>query len=174
MRTAGLTRPAFYAHFRDRADLLLRVVAHMGTLVFEMADRWLEGDEPVRDIRDALDGTADILVMHGPVLRALADAAPSDPVLEEAYANLVQAFIDATSEHIIAEQSSGRIRGSLDAEAIATALVWATERYYLATMGRRPQSDPRAVAATLAEIWLATLYGDGAREGERPDAAESA
>src|SRR5258708_3924949 len=77
MRTAGLKRPAFYVHFRDRGALLLRVVAHIGALLFEMADRWLEGDEPLADIRAALDGVADVYVVHGPVLRALADAAPS-------------------------------------------------------------------------------------------------
>jgi AcrR family transcriptional regulator len=160
MRTAGLTRPAFYAHFRDRSDLLLRVVAHIGTLAFEMADRWLDGEEPLQDIRDALGGAADLFVVHGPVLRALAEAAPSDPVIEEAYRNLIQAFIDATSEHIHAEQASGRIRKSLDADAIAMALVWTNERYYTETLGRLPQADPRVVADTLAAIWLATLYGE--------------
>src|SRR6476620_6507963 len=62
MRAAGLTRPAFYAHFRDRGDLLLRVVAHIGVLLFEMADRWLKGTEPLSDIRAALDGVADVYV----------------------------------------------------------------------------------------------------------------
>jgi AcrR family transcriptional regulator len=160
MRTAGLTRPAFYAHFRDRGDLLLRVVAHIGALLFEMADRWLEGDEPLSDIPAALDGVADVYIVHGPVLRALADAAPSDEVVEQAYRELVQAFIDATSEHIVAEQALGRIRQSIDPGAIARALVWGNERYLSETLGRLPQADPRVVARTLSEIWLATLYGE--------------
>jgi AcrR family transcriptional regulator len=166
MRTAGLTRPAFYAHFRDRSDLLLRVVAHIGVLIFEMADRWLKGDEPLHDVVAAHDGVADLFVMHGPVLRALSEAAPSDPVVEEAYRGLVQAFIDATSEHIVAEQATGRIRASLHADSIAAALVWANERYYSETLGRRPQSEPRDVARTMAAIWLATLYGELDPAGE--------
>src|SRR5258708_1489355 len=108
MRTAGLERPALYAHFRDRGDLLLRVVAHIGALLFEMADRWLEGDEPLTDIREALEGVAEVYVVHGPVLRALAEAAPSDAAVEEAYGGLVQAFIDAASERIVAEQAARR------------------------------------------------------------------
>src|SRR5437588_9265590 len=56
MRKAGLTRPAFYAHFRDRGDLLLRVVAHLAEMLFEMADRWLKGDEPLRDVPAAVEG----------------------------------------------------------------------------------------------------------------------
>jgi AcrR family transcriptional regulator len=165
MRTAGLKRPAFYVHFRDRGDLLLRVVAHIGALLFEMADRWLKGDEPLRDIRAAHEGIADVFVVHGPVLRALADAAPTDPVVEEAYRSLVQAFVDASSEHIVAEQAVGRIRASIDAEAIARALVWGNERYLSEALGRRPQADPRVVAGVLSEIWLATLYGETAGAG---------
>jgi AcrR family transcriptional regulator len=160
MRTAGLKRPAFYAHFRDRGDLMLRVVAHIGALLFEMANRWLEGDEPLSDIPAAVEGVADVYVVHGPVLRALADAAPSDAAVEEAYRGLVQAFIDATSEHIVADQAAGRIRSSIEADAIARALVWGNERYLSESLGRRPQADPRAVAAVLSEIWLATLYGE--------------
>jgi TetR/AcrR family transcriptional regulator, ethionamide resistance regulator len=158
MRTAGLTRPAFYAHFRDRSDLILRVVAHIGALLFEMANRWLEGDQPLSDIPAALDGAADVFMVHGPVLRALSEAAPSDAAVEEAYRGLVQAFIDAASGHIAAEQAAGRIRASIDAETMARALVWANERYLSETLGRRPQADPRAVAAVLSEIWLSTLY----------------
>jgi TetR/AcrR family transcriptional regulator, ethionamide resistance regulator len=160
MRTAGLTRPAFYAHFRDRGDLLLRVVAHIGALLFEMADRWLEGDEPLSDIPAAVDGVADVYVIHGPVLRALADAAPTDAAVEQAYRGLVQAFVDASHEHIAAEQAAGRIRPSIDAAQMARALVWGNERVLSETLGRVPQADPREVATTLSEIWLATLYGE--------------
>src|SRR5437762_3145460 len=55
MRRTGLKRPAFYVHFRDR-HLVLRVVENLGRELFEMSDRWLQGDDPDTDARATLEG----------------------------------------------------------------------------------------------------------------------
>jgi AcrR family transcriptional regulator len=78
MNRTGLKRPAFYVHFRDRHDLVLRVVEHIGRELFEMSNRWFKGDDPLADARAALEGIASVYVHHGPVLRALADASGAD------------------------------------------------------------------------------------------------
>src|ERR671923_2155742 len=109
MSRTGLKRPAFYVHFRDRHDLVLRIVQEIAGELFEMSDRWLKGDDPLTDARAALEGLVTVYVHHGPVLRALADAAGSDEQPEQAYRAFVQAFIDATARHIREEQAAGRI-----------------------------------------------------------------
>ena len=159
MRNTGLKRPAFYVHFRDRSALMMRIVEHLGDDLFEMADRWLEGDKPEQDMLAALEGVAAVWVIHGPVLRALSEAASSDAVLEEAYGALVRGFVDATSEHIRAEQLAGRSPAQLDADRTAKALCLMTERFLIESFGHEPQDDPGLVAAVLLRIWLATLYG---------------
>ena len=72
MSRTGLKRPAFYVHFRDRHDLALRVVEHIGSELFEMSDRWFEGDDPYPDARATIEGVVAVYLEHGPVLRALA------------------------------------------------------------------------------------------------------
>src|SRR3954462_6561748 len=76
MRRTGLSRPSFYVYFRDRHDLVLKVVEHIGGELFAMSDRWYEGtgDGPAL-VREAIDGLVGVFADHGPVLRALADAA---------------------------------------------------------------------------------------------------
>ena len=137
-------------------------MAHIGGELFVMANRWLQGEDPERDILAALEGVTEVYMTHGPVLRALADAAPADARVEAAYRGLVQAFIDATAEHIRSEQDRRRIGQDLDAEETARALVWLNERYLSEALGRAPQEDPAQVTAILARIWLATLYGQTA------------
>jgi len=158
MLRTGLKRPAFYAHFRDRHDLVLRVVQHIGDELFAVANRWLQGDDPERDIPAALEGVVAVYMSHGPALRALADAAPTDARVEGAYRALVQAFIEATAARIEFEQGRGRVPGEIDAAETARALVWLNERYLSETCGRRPQDDASRTVAVLARIWLATLY----------------
>ena len=158
MRNTGLKRPAFYAHFRDRQDLVLRITQIIGAELFEMTDRWLEGDEPEEDLRSALNGVAAVFVDHGPVLRAVADAATSDAEVETVYRALVQSFIDATARHIREEQAAGRTRADLDPDHTASALIWLNERFLSEALGRVPQADPAQLVETLYRIWHATLY----------------
>lgn len=162
MARTGLKRTAFYAHFQDRHELLLRVVADLGARLFAMADRWLQGVDPERDVIAAIEGVAEVYMTDGPVLRALADAAVADERVELAYRGLVQAFAVATAEHIRAEQAAGRTAAELDASETARALVWLNERYLSEALGRIPQEDPRRVVGILSRIWLATLYGAAA------------
>jgi AcrR family transcriptional regulator len=155
MAGTGLSRPAFYVYFRDRHDLVLRLIGEIGGELFEMADRWLKGG----DMRAAVDGVVAVYSRHGPVLRAISDAAVDDPDVERAYHGLVQRFIDATADHIRTEQRNGRAEG-MTARRTAAALVWMNERYLSMCLGggNTKQLRPREVADTLHQIWTRTLY----------------
>ena len=146
-----------------RHDLVLRLVEHIGDQLFEMARRWLDGEEPEQDIRAALEGVAAVYMRHGPLLQALVDGVPSDARVESAYRTLVQSFIDATAEHIRSEQAAGRIFLTADPYETARALVWLNERYLSEAFGRQPADDPLPVIGVLHHIWLATLYASADR-----------
>src|SRR2546423_12535907 len=76
MAGTGLSRPAFYVYFRDRHDLVLRLIGEIGAELFEMADIWLKGG----DLPASVDGVVAVYAKHGRVLRAL-----SGPAGEESY-----------------------------------------------------------------------------------------
>ncbi len=159
MRRTDLSRPSFYVYFRDRHHLVLRVVEHLGSELLEMSERWLRGTgEGPQIAREALDGIVAVYSEHGPVMRALADAATDDPDVEQAYNALVQTFIDATARHIDEEIAAGRIL-PLDGPETAKALVWMMERYLTLSLGREPLTPRESVADTLATIWTRVLYG---------------
>jgi TetR/AcrR family transcriptional regulator, ethionamide resistance regulator len=160
MRRTDLSRPSFYVYFRDRHHLVLRVVEHIGGELFTMADRWFagEGDGPALT-RDATEGIVTVFAEHGPVLRALADAAADHPEVDEIYGQLVQSFVDATARHIEREIAAGRIL-PLDAEETAKALVWMHERYLTLSLGREQTTERQVVADTLHTIWSRVLYGE--------------
>ena len=115
MLRTGLKRPAFYAHFRDRYELVPRVLQNIELRLFEAANRWLHGDGHERDLRASASAVVSVYEEQGPILRALADGAVSDAKLEETYSALVQAFIDANAEKISSEQASAHIAPGVDA-----------------------------------------------------------
>jgi AcrR family transcriptional regulator len=154
MGDTGLSRPAFYVYFRDRHDLVLRLIQEIGAELFEVADRWLKGG----DLRGGVEGVVSVYAKHGRVLRAISDAAVDDPDVEAAYHGLVHRFIDATADHIRAEQKGGGRSEGMAARRTASALVWMNERYLSMCLGGVKQQRPRDVADTLHQIWTRTLY----------------
>jgi AcrR family transcriptional regulator len=164
MAETSLSRPAFYVYFRDRHDLVLRLIQEIGAELFEMADRWLKstpGESRENDLRSALEGVVAAYAAHGPVLRAISDAAGDDPTVEKAYRGLIERFIDSTAAHIRAETRAGAVTG-LNPKRTAAALVWMNERYLSTCLGGVRQVRPREVVDALYGIWLRTLYMESA------------
>ena len=158
MRRTGLSRPSFYVYFKDRHELVLRVVAHLEAELLAVANRWyasLGGGAPV--LRDALAGIVGVWEEHGAVLRALADAAADDPDVEYMYAALIQRFVDVTAEHIELEAAEGNL-APIDAVEASKALVWMSERYLYHSFGPERKVPPAKVLETLGTVWARALY----------------
>ena len=161
MRRTGLSRPAFYVYFRDRHDLVLRVVSRLQHELWTMSEGWYAGGgDGYEQARAAVEGIVEVYAKHGPVMRALADAAAHDRGVESAYGCLVQGFVDVTARHIAAEVAAGRVL-PLDAGETAKALIWMNERYLVSSLGRAPFTPREKVVETLATVWGRVLYGRG-------------
>lgn len=158
MRRTELSRPSFYVYFQDRHHLVLRVVEHITAELFTPSERWFQASENgMAMAREALEGVVEMYDLHGPVLRALADAATDDPDVERAYNQLVQTFVDATAQHIAEEIEAGSIP-PLDPQETARALTLMNERYLSDSLGREPRTPRETVIETLVAVWTRTLY----------------
>ncbi|MDP9385141.1 MAG: TetR/AcrR family transcriptional regulator [Actinomycetota bacterium] len=161
MRRTELSRPSFYVYFRDRHHLVLQVVEHITAELFTPSERWYESsDDGEQMAREALEEVVDLFHLHGPVLRALSDAAPDAPDVERAYSQMVQTFVDHTARHIADEIAAGRI-APIDAYETAKALILMNERYLNDSLGREPRTPRDVVTSTLVTIWTRTLYPRG-------------
>jgi AcrR family transcriptional regulator len=157
MRRTGLSRPSFYVYFKDRHELVLRIVGHVQGEILTAANRWYDAVGGGPDLlREAVEGTVGAYGSHAAVMRALADAAADDPGVEDAYNALVQGFVEITARHIEREMSTGLI-APLDARETAKALVWMTERYLYHSFGPNRIAAGR-VHETLAALWNRSLY----------------
>jgi len=158
MRRTGLSRPSFYVYFKDRHELVLRLVGHLEAELLNVANHWYEsvGGGPAV-LREALDGLVSVYGEHSAPLRALADAATDDPDVEAAYGALVDRFVGVTAAHIEQEMAAGDI-ASVDAAETAKALVWMTERYLYHSFGPARRVPAAKVTETLATLWARALY----------------
>ena len=171
MARTGLSRPAFYAYFRDRYDLVTRLLEGIGGLLFAVDRRWLVGAEESRKeasvvLADALRRGAETFVLYGPVLRAISDAASQDVRVEEVYRyGLIERLVVSVAARIERDVEAGLSPDDLDPEETARALVLMTERYLLDAFGKPEERTSRektgAVVEALVSVWVRTLYGLG-------------
>jgi TetR/AcrR family transcriptional regulator, ethionamide resistance regulator len=162
MLRTGLKRPAFYVHFRDLGDVLLRVAQRITAELESASQAWLAGPrEPERDLLAALRGASTAYLANGALLRALADAAVVDARAETAYVGVVEGLVAMVAARLRAEQREGRVEAAIDAERTARALVWMNERYLYRQVVAGGGADVEEIVSVLGGIWLARLYGGG-------------
>ncbi len=158
MKSAGLTRTAFYRYFPDLEAVLLRRMSELHAELATAANLWLDlTAEPTKSILTANAGLAEVYNQHGRILLAFADAAGRGPQIEKAWHETIQSFI-APVEARIEDLRARGLTNIANTEETARALVWMNERYLLETFGRRSGTDVTIAAQTLAEIWRRVLF----------------
>jgi TetR/AcrR family transcriptional regulator, ethionamide resistance regulator len=163
MRETGMGRTIFYRHFDDLADLLLAVGSEAVDELYEAqvalaATRTDPAPDPAR-VREAIEVPVAVYSRRGPLLRALAEAAAADPMVETKLAPLRERF-DVLTEAAL--RRAGEVTGNpfADPAESARALNRLNEAYLLDAFGREPRISPAAAAATLSEIWIALVFRD--------------
>jgi len=159
MAATRLSRPAFYQYFRDLHELLESLLAGLVERVDAVANPWLAGvGQPQAALRESLRGLVEVCSENGPVLRAIAEAAPNDPRLERAWSTFMAHWDDVVSARIEAQQAQGLV-APCDARALAHALNALDAALLIQAFGRRPRGDPEQVLETLHRVWAGSLYG---------------
>ncbi len=168
MTAAGLSRTAFYRHFDDRDAMLLAMLDEVREHVGATGLAWKSGvGDPAGELRTGLVELTDAMQQYGRLMQAIADAATYDAGMRTAREELVQAFTDVTAHRIRADVAAGR--SSVRApQGVAEALVRMSESQLLAAFGHPPYPEPSDVAATMFEVWAATIYGRDALEALPP------
>lgn len=155
MAQTGLTRTAFYRHFEDTTELVLRLVAELGTKLYPVVEEWRSGaGRRYPDAaREGLAAIVDFFVAEGPLLYAIVEAAVVDERIEAAHRRVRDMFVNLTAQTLDSLVAAGQIEVD-DTRALARALCLMNETYLLEEFGREPFGDPEVARATLERVWL--------------------
>jgi len=159
MASTGVSRSAFYQYFKDLHELMETLLDMLQQEIFDVAKPWLEGvGDPVTLLRETVAGLVHVCYQRGPFLRAITDAAVTDPHLENAWLQFLAGFDDAATARIEADQKQGLIP-DFDARPVAFALNRLNAYTLLQAFGQHPRKQPEPVREALVRIWISTLYG---------------
>ena len=159
MAATTLSRKSFYVYFRDRYDLLRRLVEPLGAERDAIvAELWREGADMAAGGRAALVALAGLYARHGRLLRALAEASSQDREARRAWREFIEPVIEGHADKIREEIEAGRVEG-IDPEPTARALIGMNLQYFFDELVDEPNPDLEATADVLLTIWRRTLYG---------------
>jgi AcrR family transcriptional regulator len=157
MAETTLSRNSFYVYFRDRYDLIGRLVTRLRTeanaALRLFADR---GSDPSTAGHRALEAVARLYTQHGPILRALQQAARTDPRAARAWNRFTSPAFDAVMTRVREEIETGRTADP-DPEAIVQALLTMTRACLLELEDPSDEELARMVD-TLDRIWGRAVF----------------
>lgn len=164
MRATTLSRKSFYVYFRDRYELLTRLVAPLRAKLDEANAPFVTPtNDPVASGRAALLAVAEIFVQDGALIRALAEASRYDAEANKVWREFNEPVIQAFTERIRADVASGAIPDpGIDEEAAVRALVGMNLYTLFDQVAGNPEADIEKLVETLSTIWTRTLLPSGA------------
>jgi TetR/AcrR family transcriptional regulator, ethionamide resistance regulator len=158
MDAAGIGRTLFYRYFDDLGDLLARASAEAIEELYatELELKVVRAD-PAETIRAAIRAAVTVYHRHGPLLRALSEAAHTDPRIAAGQ----RAFLRRFDELIALRLRELGSDPTEDVEETARALNLLNVNYLLDRFGHGPRVSPGVAAETLTGIWLGAIRAGG-------------
>lgn len=157
MARTTLSRKSFYVYFRDRADLFANLLMPLRAGADAALARWRSAIDSVEAGREALRSAAILYQEHGPLLRALSQAATQDPEVGRVWQGAIDQVVTVAEEQIKATNAAG-LHPPLEVESTARALVTMNVHYLLNQLAGNPEADAGVTVRTLATIWERTIY----------------
>ena len=158
MERTTLSRKAFYVYFRDRHELIARLVAPLrAQLDARIAELRATNESPRELGRAMFLEIARVYVEHGELLRALRESSGHDEDAERVWREFTDPPITDFTAFIAAETKAGRSHG-LDPGATARALITMNLGCFFEQLIGKPSADPEPLVDTLVEIWVRTIY----------------
>jgi TetR/AcrR family transcriptional regulator, ethionamide resistance regulator len=156
---AGVTRPAFYFYFENKAACMAALAAEVYMASIAAAGH-LSDDSlpPARRIERMVDDLIATVREHHYLYRAWLEARRKSSGIRELWDSYLESFVAPVTQYIDAERAAGRAPAGPDSRTLATVLLELGDRV-LESIGPQDTDDDRQRADTLATIWLRSIYG---------------
>lgn len=160
-REAGIGRATFYLHFKDKAQLVHRLMRKLTAEVVDGAGAWFrEGGEVDRhSMQLALRGIVGTFKRHQAVLSAIAATAPSDPAVAEAHTQMMEELCRLSRKAIAQVRRKGQATAAASPQ-LADLLTWAIELYCTRFVSAYEAKQVDALIDLIAHVCGRAIFKD--------------
>lgn len=160
---AGIARGTFYLHFRDKGELVARLMGQVTEEIIQSTGTWMSNAEDAGrpQIHQALSGMVGIFKKHQAVMAAVNDTAPYDQKVAALYKKMVDEICEQSRRSLRTVKRKGLSRtGATD--DVADVMSWMIVLYCARFVGERDGADLDRLARSLGYIGACTAFSDSA------------
>ncbi|MEV6842967.1 TetR/AcrR family transcriptional regulator [Actinoplanes sp. NPDC051411] len=148
---AGVARSTFYLHFRDKTELLLRLIDTLADGAFEL----ISTAPPVEGMAGMVEAMVRDLSYYRErrhLLAAVLEVVAYDEVAREYWDGQLQRFIEQAETWLRADQQAGRTASDLDPATAARVFVWGGFQVLAHQVLTGPPDQDETVAREIAKL----------------------
>lgn len=167
MEEAGMARASFYKHFKDRGELVVRLVQVLEQEFAASTGTWLSDAQNAypKDMEAALSGMVDVFNKHHAIVTAIEDLAPHDAAVSKAWESLMISLSQRARNSLATVKKKGRSRpGATD--DVADAMWWMVALYCAKVAGGKSGAELKRLKKTLGYICSSVAFADGIAKGK--------
>ncbi|MFD0746576.1 TetR/AcrR family transcriptional regulator [Phytohabitans flavus] len=152
---AGIARSTFYAHFRDKSEILSKLAETFRQRLYQFTANWSpEGpDGGLAGLENAFRQIIAFHREHFPVLATFAEVAAYDASVQDFYNSELRDFEANVVGKLRDEQAERRTPADVEAAAAARVIVWGGTRAIEQHIRADDGTGDHSFAAELARIW---------------------
>lgn len=158
---AGIARGTFYLHFRDKGELVARLMSQVTEEIIASTGTWMSNADAAHhpELRQALVGMVATFKKHQAILSAINDMAPYDDTVARLYRTMVDRICaqSRVSLDIIRGKGLSRAGASDD---VADVMSWMIVLYCARFVGERSGPALDRLAESLGYIAASTAFAD--------------
>lgn len=161
---AGMSRGTFYSHFRDKNELIARLMSLITDEIVDSAGSWLGtgpgGERPLRqDMEATMIGVSKTFRKHHAILSAFNDSARNDEALGIQHLKMMDTICGRCRAAIAAVNRSGACRPETG-DDVADALSWFVVTYLGRFSAIRHGEDLDRLIKAVAHVSACSIFAD--------------
>jgi AcrR family transcriptional regulator len=162
IEAANVSRTSFYFYFSSKDAVVVALVKEVSREISELIKPLLErGDvDPEDAVRQSLTNWLTVGGEHAAVLAAAAEEWPRSPEIGAVWHGVLRRVSDALARAIERERAAGVAPPGVGGKALASSLVWATERvFHVSAIGVPGLPSISAAVEPLVQMYMGAIYG---------------
>ncbi|MGH7963049.1 MAG: TetR/AcrR family transcriptional regulator [Candidatus Binatia bacterium] len=161
---AGMARATFYLHFRDKGELVARLMDYFTQELTESFGTWVQNANIAerKDVRAAVSGMVETFKAHQAIVVAVRDTMPHDKVVEVLFEKMMETISAMAQRSLGTVKRQGRSRPGAT-EDVADTLAWIVALYCTYCMDKREGVSVERVAKALGYICESAIFADEAK-----------
>jgi AcrR family transcriptional regulator len=156
---ADIARSTFYTHFKDKGELVARLMGVVTKDIIDGAGLWFKNSEKANpeDLHEGIKGIVYAFKKHQAIVAAIQDLAPHDDNVRRLYEEMMTTLCHKSELAVHAVHQQGKAKKQATAE-VAKILTWINALYLTNFVSKCESKDLDSLAEALGHITVSAIF----------------